>query len=106
MLVRNDMLNSFENMTPPINPTIPGFPNASPPLMNTTPTLPPTNNNPTTGKIPETPWEIVNTPTQGSTGKGKNRKGTKNPTITNESPTDLPKLDGDETADKNKGAEG
>jgi hypothetical protein len=104
--VQNDMFNSFENMTPPMNSMNPPFPNNQPPLINSTPNLPPTNNNPTTGKLPDSPWEVVNTPpvnnpTLGNKGK-KPRKGGKNPTLPNDSPDELKKPDGNETADKDK----
>ncbi|MCW5961931.1 MAG: hypothetical protein KIS76_17350 [Pyrinomonadaceae bacterium] len=82
--------NGFENLTE----LAPGIPN-NPPLMNTPPTLPPVNNNPTTGAIPDSPFGIVNNPAQA----GNSKKGGKKPSVPNDSPTELPKFDGDETAD-------
>ncbi len=88
LMVKN---NGFENLTP----GFPGIPENRPPLTNSTPNLPPVNNNPTTGKLPDSPWSIVNDPTQAGNGK----KGGKNPTIKNDPPAELPKLGGDDTAD-------
>lgn len=90
-------LNTFENVTQPgmYNPTNPVNP---PSLMNTPQNLPPTNNNPTMGKVPTSPFSIENNPTL--RGANKPRKGTKNPTLDNESPDKLPGFDGNETADK------
>lgn len=81
--------NTFANMTP----NIPGIPNSSPPLINSTPNLP-TPNKPISGEEPGNPFAIVNDPTRA--GNGKSSK--KNPTIPDNSPDELPKLGGDETA--------
>lgn len=105
--VRND-LNSFENMTPPngMNPTTP-IPYTPPNLMNTPPSLPPTNNKPVVGNIPNDLYSInenptVNNPANNPTLRKNNRKGGKNPTTKDDSPTELPNLDGDETPKKPK----
>jgi hypothetical protein len=88
LMVKN---NGFENITP----GFPGIPENSSPLTNSTPSLPAPNLNPLKGKVDDSPWSIVNDPTQA----GKGKKGGKNPTLKNDSPTELPKFDGDETAE-------
>ncbi len=97
MVVPNSYV--FEDVTQPnsINSTIPNNPAG---LMNTTPNLPTPNRNPTTGKIPDSPFSIGDNPTVNNptTARKNNRKGGKNPTIPDESPDKLSKLDGDETA--------
>lgn len=107
-VVRNDF-NSFENMTPPngMNPTMPPPAYSPPSLMNTPPSLPPTNNKPVVGNIPSDLYSInenptVNNPPNNPTSPRNSRKGGKNPPINNDSPTELPKLDGDENPTKPK----
>ena len=86
---------TFTNMpqtidTFPSNPMNPTFPNNSPNLMDMPQTLPPVNKSPVIGKLPDSP--ISRTP--------RKKSDRKNPPLEDDSPTELPDLGDDATADK------
>lgn len=81
----------------PTNPTIENGTN----LLNTPQVVPTPNNNAVTGTIPDNPFVIGGTPTV-KTPKQPKVKIPKQPKFKNDSPKDLPKLDGDKTTAENK----
>lgn len=69
-------------------------------LMNTPQVLPNQNDNPTIGKMPDSPFTMDNPTIVRKNPKIKTPKPQKNPTLNNNSPNTLPDVNNNQTADK------